>query len=151
MHFKSSLALVALCTAALPASATEARTIADVIEPARAPVEAAVVDIELSERTQRLWSGSLRVAAPYGNASYSQSKSEFGGNCPGQAAQGNTSNSNQQPNLFSVNVTWTRAVHPCDGGGNNTIGFERPVELPPGGSATINGPGNLTVRLTRRS
>ena len=162
MHFNSGLAFAALCSAALPASASEARTVADVALVAGAPVEASTVDIELSARAEPVWSGSLRIASPHGSASYSQSKSEFGGNCPGQPAMGNTRvnenlrlylnrrNSKQQPNLFSVNVTWTRAVDPCEGGGNNTIGFERPVELPPGGAATIDGPGDLSVRLTRR-
>lgn len=155
------IAIIAAAMLPFSAAATEARTIADVAAPAAAS-EPTTIDVELNSGSERLWAGSLRLGAPYGNATYSQSKSEFAGTCPGKGSANNVSsnenlrlyinrrNSNQQAEQYSVNVNWTRPVAPCDGGGSDTIGFERPVELPPGASVTVVGTGGLSVRLTRR-
>ncbi|MBV1917504.1 MAG: hypothetical protein KUG65_05515 [Sphingomonadaceae bacterium] len=162
MRVKPAIAALA-AAAMLPfaVGAAQARTVADVATPVAA-TEPTTIDIELSSGGERLWSGSLRLAAPHGSASYSQSKNEFAGICPGKGDQRNVSSnenlrlninrrySNQQVDQFSVTVNWTRPVAACNGGGTNTIGFQRPVELPLGGSATVSGAGGLLVRLTRR-
>jgi len=150
-------ALIGVAFVPLTTSVSAARSVAN-----PATIEPATIDIEMSSGGERLWTGSLRLAAPHGSASYSQSKNEFAGTCNGAEKSRNTSsnenlrlninrrNYNQQVDQFSINVNWTQPVAPCEGGGSNTVGFERPVTLPPGGSATVVGTGGVTLRLTRR-
>ncbi len=120
------------------------------------------IDVELMAGSSRLWSGSLRLGAPHGNASYSQSKNEYAEPCARDPYSGNTSSnqnlrlyinrtySQQEPDQFTVNVNWVRPVSECEGGGTNTLGLQRRLSLDPGRTVTVSGEGGLTVKLTRQ-
>lgn len=152
---------VVLACLAMAVPAAQARTVSDIAIPAL-PTDAATIDVELRFGDATIWKGSLRLGAPHGNASYNPSKNEFAGYCGDERTTRNVnSNENlrlyvhrryspQEPDQFSVNVNWTRPVPACQGGGTDTFGLERPVILPPGGSATLSGSGDLVVRLVRR-
>ena len=123
------------------------------------------ITIEILAAQDPLWSGRLRIGGKYGNASFSQSISEFAAPCPGEPFDPNASqttnyqlrlnigrrNWQQTPNSFNVNVNWVRPLTPCQGEGTNTIGFTRVVDMPRGKTVRIQGTGGLVVRLTRPS
>jgi len=121
------------------------------------------IGIAVYQGREPIWTGSLRVGGPYGSASFSQSRNEFGELCPAEPGapgrQGNSSeslnfsisryNSQQEPDRFNISLNWSRPVPRCQGEGNDTYGFNRVVNLPRGQSVTIDGNGGVSVRLTR--
>ena len=160
------LAIIAASAAALPANAqdsraenTRLRTIAPPV-PAMSPE---TVEIDIRAGGRELWSGTLTLGPQYGNASFNQSKNEFVQPCARKPSGSNhSSNSNtslnfnmsranwqQQPDQFNVNFSWTRPLPPCDGRGTDTFGFNRMVEIGPGGSVTIEGVGGVVARISR--
>jgi hypothetical protein len=160
---KSLMVMALAATSSAPAIAdqTEARIVGDVAVQPMAQ-EPATIDVVLSVGSERVWNGSLRLGAPYGNASYSQSKSEYADPCPGEPSAGSpASNQNlrlyinrtyaqQMPEQFNVNVNWVRPVPECQGGGTNTVGIQRQINLLPGQTVTVTGEAGLVVKLTRR-
>lgn len=162
-------ALALGCALAAPAFAKDRPVAAEAVAkpamnpspPAAPPAES--IGVAVYDGRDLVWSGSLRVGGPYGSASFSQSKSEYGLSC---AAATTTSdrqsasseslsfgisryNWQQEPDRFTINLNWTRPVEPCQGEGNDSFGFNRVVTLPRGQSATIEGTGTMSVRLTR--
>jgi hypothetical protein len=111
-----------------------------------------------------VWSGTLRIGGNYGNASFSQSKSEAAEPCAGEArSDGNQRSSNeslsfnisrynwqQEPDRFNISLNWTVPVAACQDEGNDSFGFNRVVTMPPGQTVTVAGSGRLTLRLTRQ-
>ncbi len=111
-----------------------------------------------------VWSGTLRIGGTYGNASFSQSKSESSEPCPDEARpEGSQRSSNesmnfsisrynwqQEPDRFNISLNWTVPVAVCQGEGNDNFGFNRVVTLPPGQTVTVTGSGAMTMKLTRQ-
>lgn len=129
--------------------------------PAVPPTEALAIAIVSSGET--VWSGTMRIGGPYGSANFSQSRSEYGEPCPGQASPAgryasssesvsigvSRYNWQQEPDRFSINVNWSKPISSCAGEGNDTFGFTRVVTLPRGATVTVEGSGGMTVRLSR--
>jgi|GEM_PF-2852981 len=127
------------------------------------PAEVETISIEILSGEGSLWTGNLRIGGKYGNASFSQSTSEYAAPCPGKPFAENASktvnyqirlnlsrrNWQQTPNSFNVNVNWVRPLSPCEGEGTNTLGFTRVVDIPRGKTVRLQGTGGLVVRLTR--
>ena len=146
-----------------PAAQAKDVAVSSQINP-NAELAASSIAVEVTGGTQVLWRGSLRIGGNYGNANFSQSKSEFGDACPGQPANPNQSrNSNEQlsfnlnrtnwqqnPDGFAVNVNWVRPITPCDGEGTTTVGFNRNITLALGQVFEIDGGNGLRVKLTRQ-
>jgi hypothetical protein len=175
--FKHSLALTACLLGAAqlsPALAKDAQltttraseAVAKSIDGSSVSTEAPpaeTIAIAVYDGRELIWSGSLRIGGPYGSASFSQSRSEYAEPCPGQTltpGQYNTTsenmnlgisryNSPQQPDRFTVNLNWSRPVAPCKGEGNDSFGFSRTVTLTRGQTATVEGVGGMSARLTR--
>jgi hypothetical protein len=129
--------------------------------PVAAPTE--VIGIAVMDGRDVVWSGSLRIGGQYGNANFSQSKSEYGPPCEaGSVSDGGNSmrseslsfsigrhNWQQAPDRFNIHINWTKPVAPCLGEGSDSFGFNRVVLVPRGQSVTIEGSGAMSVRLTR--
>lgn len=163
--FRPLVTLMALCIAG--AGLATDRAEATIAMPNVASAEVAgieVVGVEIRAGSYVLWSGTLRMGPQYGNASFSQSKSEFAEPCPGEpTSNGSRSMSNhqvsfnisrrnwqQEPDKFNVNVNWTQPLSACEGEGSNSLGFQRVIEVKRGGSATIEGAGSLRVTISRQ-
>lgn len=128
-----------------------------------APTAAESIGIAVYQGRDPIWTGSLRLGGPYGNASFSQSRNEYGEMCPAEPGtpgrQVNSSeslnftisryNSQQEPDRFNISLNWSRPVPRCQGEGNDTYGFNRVVNVQRGQSVTIEGNGGVSVRLTR--
>jgi hypothetical protein len=111
-----------------------------------------------------VWSGTLRISGVYGNASFSQSKSEAAEPCPGEARTDSNQRSSseslnfnisrynwqQEPDRFNISLNWTVPVAACQDEGSDSFGFNRAVTVPQGQTVTVAGSGRLTVRLTRQ-
>lgn len=161
----SGLAMAALVSSTA-ASATD--RVEAMLKPAPAQLaeggwEAETVGVVVHSGMDELWSGTLRLGPQYGNANFSMSKNEYAKPCPGETS-GKSRNSSsstrlsvslnrynwqQERDKFSVNVNWSQPIPACQGSGNNSLGFNRVVEVPQGGSVTVEGIGGLKVRLTR--
>jgi hypothetical protein len=149
-------------TAQPPAAEAVARSaVRATAPPAAAPPE--TIAIAVFDGRELLWSGSLRLGSPYGNANYSQSKSEHGEPCPGAplpagnypSTSQNLSlgisrhNGQQEPDRFNISLNWSKPVDSCQGEGNDSFGFNRMVTVPRGESVTVAGSNAISVRLTR--
>ncbi|HSG35624.1 MAG TPA: hypothetical protein VLA37_13910 [Sphingomonadaceae bacterium] len=121
------------------------------------------VSVEIRAGADVLWSGTLRLGPQYGSASFSQSKNEFIGPCDGEPLMANRSYSSnhqinfnisrrnwqQEPDAYSINVTWTQPLAACEGEGSDTLGFNRQFTIPRGGSISVKGAGDLVVTVGR--
>jgi hypothetical protein len=130
--------------------------------PAARPSE--TISILVLDGRNIVWSGTLRIGGTYGNASFSQSKSESAEPCPGEArSDGNYRSTNesmnfsigrynwqQEPDRFNISLNWTVPMNGCQGEGNDNFGFNRVVTLPPGQTVTVAGSGSMTMKLTRQ-
>jgi hypothetical protein len=130
--------------------------------PAAGPSEK--ISVSVVDGRDIVWSGALRISGIYGNANFSQSKSEAAVPCPGEArSDSNQRSSNeslnfsisrynwqQEPDRFNISLNWTVPVTACSDEGNDSFGFNRVVTVPQGQSVTVAGSGRLTVRLTRQ-
>lgn len=119
--------------------------------------------VEISARDGLLWSGTLTIGPRYGNASFSQSKSEAVLPCEGKQLDPNNntnvnssfnlnfsrSNWQQTPHRFNVNFNRNMALPACEGQGTDSSGFNRVVEILPGSSTTIRGKNGVTVTVSR--
>jgi hypothetical protein len=128
-----------------------------------APAVTESIGVAVYQGREPIWTGSLRLGGPYGSASFSQSRNEYGEICPAEPGapgrQVNSSeslnfsisryNSQQELDRFNITLNWSRPVPRCQGEGNDTYGFNRVVNLPRGESVTIEGNGGVSVRLTR--
>ena len=120
------------------------------------------IAIEIIGGSRLLWQGELRLG-DY-RASYSANSSEAPEACPSDKQgilRNQTSNNSVKINisrraspsgsdeLLGVNISWTRAGLPCEGG-SSTVGFERNIALGPGAMVELAGDGGLIVRLSRK-
>jgi hypothetical protein len=110
-----------------------------------------------------VWSGTLRISAVYGSASFSQSKNEAAEPCPGEARSDSNQRSSsesmnfsisrynwqQEPDRFNISLNWTVPVAACQDEGNDSFGFNRTVTVPQGQTVTVAGSGRLSLRVTR--
>jgi len=123
---------------------------------ATAPVP---VQVEAQGGKEALWSGVLRLGAPWSTASFNSSQNDLLEPCPGSSApamQANrqfrvTLNARGGENLsrISVSVNWVREISACAGGGTATVGLNQTITLAPGESATIKGDAGLVIKLRR--
>ena len=158
------LLIVALAGSAPAASAKEATARAMLaVNPFQADAPQAEIAIEVLGARTSLWRGTLRVAGANGYASFSQSKSEYAGPCPGEGmmtGRSTTSNESlnfglnrnnwqQNPDGFSISVNWTQPLSPCEGEGTTTVGFSRNIALAVDQTIEFDGGNGLLVKLSR--
>lgn len=166
MNRSVMLAALAAAFMASPAMAQDSREAMKLDRMASQPAPTMApetVSVEIRADNRGLWSGTLTMGPQYGNASFSQSKSEFAPPCAGDRSgwdrpvNSNTSlnfnisrsNWQQEPDEFNVNFSWTRPLSSCEGQGTDNFGFNRRVDIEPGGTITIEGAGGIVARITR--
>lgn len=153
---------------ARPAPKAEPLTV--VISPPEGPSEVVTrfetFRIEVKMGSERLWSGEL-ATSDQSSGSFNQSLREPVSQClkdgawrPANFAKSEDlrvtismprypRSATPDPDAFSIDVRRQRALPDCDGGGEATVSFQRPLTIKRGETRDIAGDAGLAVRVTR--
>lgn len=118
------------------------------------------IDVTVSAGRETLWSGVLHVNAM--GANYSESLrqalepcgAKSGADRPYLESQRqlnvsiNRRGGREAPDVFNVNVNWTRPAPDCESGSRG-VTFTQRVEIAPGRTVRLAGDGGLAIALTR--
>jgi len=122
------------------------------------------IAVEIRAEDGVILSGTLTLGPRYDSASFSQSKSETIAPCDGAPIDPNRSTNvnsslnlslsrtswQQTPDRFTINFNRSVALPACEGQGSNNSGFNRMVDIVPGGSSTIQDNSGAAVTISRR-